>query len=170
MSLYQFLEEDLKCMYVNEDKVIDFLINLGIRPDIETLRFFIQMNKIYKFEMMLKKGCETDSTLYIDACKKHNDTIFSMLLKKKIPFDEESIHLCLKIVEENLENIWNKDKIMNHLSKSNLKILEFMIQKGIDSQELKRIYDKYEKVSDEHKNQLFGILHTTNEDIYFHHE
>jgi hypothetical protein len=146
-------------------------MNLGIRPDIETLRFFIQMNKIYKFEMMLKKGCETDSTLYIDACKKQNDKIFGMLLKKKIFFDEESIYQILNIVEKNLENIWSKnDKIIYHLIKSNLKIIDLMKENGIESEESRRIYDKYEKISDEHKNQLFGILHTTNEDIYFHHE
>ncbi len=171
MCLYQFLEEDLMCKYVNEDKVIDFLINLGIRPDIGTLRFFIQMNKKYKIEIMLKKGCDTGSILYVDACKRQNDEIFSMLLKKKILIDEKSIHLCLKIIEENLENILSKDyKILYHLSKSNLKMIELMKENGIESKESRRIYDKYMKISDEHKNQLFGILHTTNEDIYFHHE
>ncbi len=162
LCLYHFLDDDVKCMYKNEDKVVNFLMNLGIRPDIETLRFFIKMNKIYKFRMMLKKGCETDSTLYVDACKKHNDDIFSMLLKKEIPFDEESINLCLKIVEKNLENIWSSDKIIYNFSTGNLNILELMKENGIESQELKRIYDKYKKISNEYKNQLLGILHAYN--------
>jgi hypothetical protein len=170
MCLYQFLEEDLMCKYVNEDKVIDFLINLGIRPDIGTLRFFIQMNKKYKIEIMLKKGCDTGSILYVDACKRQNDEIFSMLLKKKILIDEKSIHLCFKIIEENLENILSKDdKILYHLSKSNLKMIELMKENGIESKESRRIYDKYEKMMNEHKNQLIEILQTTNEEIYIHH-
>ncbi len=146
------------------EKNVDFYIKNKINPDASVLEFYILTKQSKEFKLLLDKGCETDSILYLAACKVKRDDIFEMLLKKNVFFHKDCISLCLKLIEINIK--------IDYCS-SYEKILELMIKYNIEPKKTELVYLEYKKKENAHKtsnsskSSLLNLLMMGPQDYMF---